>query len=199
MNAIVCTGTSGDTTTTEIVSIGEVAIDLASAAGIDVGDYVFISEADDSEIECLGKCIGKNSNTITCAAGPTAAKASGAKVWTPANILDFGVGVNGYAQPVDRGVLTEKTVGGVWTRNKIADTSEEITFIVPIMSATLYAAWGTFIDTTLLGYDTFTFVNERREIFQVQNTIRNEPGTRGPEGYRNIQFHFGINAAGVYD
>ena len=199
MNSIVCTGKSSSTTTTEALDIGEVAIDLTSASGYTVGKYVFITESDDTELECLGDIVGVDGNTITVRHGPAAAKSTAAIVWTPTSIVDFGIGYSGYNDPKTLGTRVDLSVGGSFHKNKIAATSQQITFLLPAITTAIYDTWNTFIETTLSGYDSFTFVNEKREIYQVHDLTNVENKQHISKYWISLQIALGVIAEDTYD
>jgi len=186
------------TTVTEVVSIGELDINVADPSGYETEDHVFMSETDASELEYLGICTGVDGNTISVSLGVQVEKSSGAAIWTATNAIQFDIGKSNPAKPLDAGVRIDYPVGGGFIANKIADDRERITFSYPIISKTKLAEWETFRDDILSKIDTFTMVDEDLTINTVKSLLSLYPTRSVMTNYGSIVFSLGIITAGGY-
>ncbi len=103
-------GKSNEQTTTGAITAPSKVILLAGkTAGFSVGDYCFISESDDTELEYLGQITAIDPDvSVTVTYDVAADKASGAKFWKATNILEFEY-ANEY--PASRSEKVHQAVG----------------------------------------------------------------------------------------
>ena len=201
MNIIVCQGKTGNHVTDGEQSIGDTAIVLVSASGMTAGDYAFIDDTvgGGGELEALGKIDSIDGNTINTEHGLVEAKASGAAVWVADDIVDFGMGSSVYLRTENFGIAAERTAGGVFITNKISDETTEFRITIPYPTFTTNTAWNAFVNTTLSGYEDFTFVDTERNIFSVRVIARtNATAKATAANWRSLSFFLGVVEAGAY-
>lgn len=199
MDSIVCEGKTSECTLSGAVDAGENEITFASAsAHFSAGDIIFVAESDGSELECLGEATAVSSTVVTTTLSLGAAKSATATIWTPTNLVEFGIGYQGFRIESDRGIVSNKTSGGAYTVNKIADTAEVIYFTLPAITTTVYNEWDTFIDTTLSGYDDFTFVDEDANCYKCRNLAMIDSGDRINKNWVRLQCQFAIDERDSY-
>lgn len=197
MKCIAAKGKSDETTTTSVLSAAENTIPVSDPSGYAVDQYLFISESDDSECECLGKITAIDGSDITCIQGLQGAKGSGAKVWHPTNYCELGYAVD-YEDFTDPGIVADTTVGGTPLVNKIADTRDEIQCVIDLIEKAVRANWKSFIENTLSGYKGFTFVNEDGDCWKVYyaggaiRTVRLKMNH-----YRSLAVRFMVQSSGA--
>lgn len=198
MNIIICRDKTGDTTTSsDPLDIGENVIDVADASGLTAGDFIFITESDNSELESLGTLTSKNGNTITCQFGPAVAKDDGAKIWAADNIVDLGAGAIRLWFETDLGIRARSPVGSAVNVNKIADTKTFIRFRIPLGLLTLRTEVLAFLEDVVLGYKDFTLVTEDRTMYKVKQMNSLMRSQRFKLIYAiGIDFVLNVNATG---
>ena len=108
-------GREAEQTLGDVVTAGAIQIALTGADGIfAVGELLFISEADGSEVEFLGGVTAVSPTAVDFALALLKSKDSGAKLWRP--ISSFATGGDAVLpskRETRSGVAVERSLGGV--------------------------------------------------------------------------------------
>lgn len=120
-------GRTNQTALSGATAAGASSIALAGADALfAVGLQLFISEADGSESEWLGRALTTGANSISFSRPLLRAKNSGALLWSATSALETPAGI---ALPVSRlirtGVASERTRGGDWFAIAVAEPATE--------------------------------------------------------------------------
>jgi len=147
MNPIFAKGKTNERPESGSIAAGATSIPVTDADSyFSVGDPIFISEDDGSEVEYLGPAISVSSSAIAVTYALQQAKGPGYKVWEP---TDFVLMPYGVSSPFDRtlalGVQTQRSPGGKVYRTKIADSYKQVMLTWVKLKATSWAALESFI------------------------------------------------------
>ncbi|MBN1867725.1 hypothetical protein JW916_10570 [Candidatus Sumerlaeota bacterium] len=143
----------------------------ASASDFSVGDRLFVSESDGSELEYLGAIAEVAPTSLTATFPLETAKSATARVWRPASAFQWETVT---ASPsVDRvlreGIVAERSVGGALWSARVADPWREDTLRFPGLSRAHFTAFRSWLaSATRGGLDDFTWVDETRCVARVR-------------------------------
>lgn len=127
---IVAFGKTDSKTATAAVSAGDTEIEVDnSGSDYAVGDDLFISKSDDTELEYLGQLTAVASDSVTVEVAVAADKGASAKLWKPNTSFRFSSGPGFGVRFVDRlGTFIDVSRGGQVTSTQIADAVRELEF-----------------------------------------------------------------------
>jgi len=171
MKPVFAKGTRAQASLSASAAKGALTLPVNDADSIfSVGELLFCSEADGSELECLGPVTAVDGVGVTVALGLASAKSGGAKVWTPETSLLWPLG---RSAPLRRtyhsGVEVQRSVGGALYHTRLADPYWEEPLVFERVARADYAQYeGWFIDTLRGGVEEFTFVDEERRVSAVK-------------------------------
>ena len=112
--------------TSEPVGVGARQIPtLGAGSYFHAGDRIFISEADETEVEYLGSVVSVAADAISIELATAKAHSTAAKLWTPLNIFEWPAGPPGAAQRTYHGgVEVVRSLGGVAYSTRLASPHE---------------------------------------------------------------------------
>jgi len=202
MKPVFAKGKSETCDTNGSIDQGATEIPVASAEQhFSEGDLIFLSDADLSDVECPGFAVAVSNTSITVPFGVKTARETEAKVWKPTNFFQWEIGRSSpLKRAYDSGTEILTTTGGVVYSTKIADarTIERLVFDKLTESCfSDYESW--FKDTTGDGLDSFTYVDEARDVFTVRIT---NPDINRVETYPelvSLEINLAIEENAVYE
>jgi len=140
---------------------GATALHVSAPADFQVGDPIFISDADATAIECLGPVRGIGAEAVTVSRPLAGPRSDSAIVWTPAGALQWQVV---RADPPGRsfhgGIAVERSAGGVlWSVRTGAPWREESLRFEGVMRSD-FDAFRAWLDAAARGgLDDFAWVD----------------------------------------
>ena len=151
MKPIFAVGKTNECIETTTIGIGTTTIVVGSATNsFSVGDPIFVSENNDSEVEYLGEATAVDATTVTVTHATIAAKSSPFKIWKPTNSVKMPYGVaTPWERSVPLGVQTQRTQAGTAYRTKVSDIYTLITLNWNDLPESDCTSLNTFIITTL--------------------------------------------------
>lgn len=168
MNPIFAKGKTNEQSESGSVAAGVTVIPVADANSyFAVGQPIFISETDGTEVEYLGPAIAVSTSAVTVTHALQQAKGPGYKVWRP---TDYVLMPYGISSPFDGtlalGVETQRSLGGEVYRTKTEDSYKQAvltwdklkaltwiimrTFIVDVLNCGIYKCTIGYEDSTQL-------------------------------------------------
>ena len=121
-------GRADEQTLGDVTAAGAQTIALAGADGIfSVGQHLFISEADDSETQWLGKVTAVTSSDVSFSRALESSKNSGAKLWRAEATRETPADVElPERRRTEPGVVTERSRGGDFYSVKVGEPKTEV-------------------------------------------------------------------------
>jgi hypothetical protein len=157
-------------TLTQAAQAGTKTLHVSAPSEFALGDRIFVSESDGSELEYLGPVtqIGADSLTVTHAlANP---KTITARIWRPQSAFQWDTVTT---EPVERvfheGIAVERSVGGALWAVRLADPIREDTLRFTGVSRAAFASFRSWLSSHACGgLDDFTWVDEQRACARVR-------------------------------
>lgn len=149
------------------LAAGATSLPLADADLLfSVGQPLFLSEADDTELEHLGVVTAATPTMLSFSLATRVAKSANAKLWRPATWLHLAAQ---QATPVrrdaDAGIVVERSLGGDWFATAVAEPAERLELALEGLTPATEFALRAFLDLGLeRGLHPFTLVHPGREI-----------------------------------
>jgi hypothetical protein len=155
-------GRAGERVLTAVIPAGGKSIALAGADTIfALTQRLFISEADDSELQWLGRVTQVTSSAVSFSRTLKLAKSSGAKLWRAASVFDLPMDAPLPARrTTETGVVTQRSAGGEFYAIQVAEPRTTLRLVLndltPSSEDTLLA-W--LAEQTRWGLDPFTLLD----------------------------------------
>ncbi len=145
MKPILALGKTNEQSESGSVNAGAKVIPVTDTSGFAVGDPIFISETDGSEVEYLGEIVSKTASDITISYAVKESKGPGYKVWKPTYYELMPYDVSSPDKRTALGVETQRTQSGVPYRTRIADPYTIVTLTWEMLPRSVLQALDTFI------------------------------------------------------
>jgi hypothetical protein len=152
---------------TQFVEEGSNQLPIAGASiYFSVGDKIFVSESEGSELEFLGNATAVETNLLTTAHPLSSDKNAGALVWKPSAQFEFEIGRSSpFLRSFDTGIEIQKTVGGQVYSTRVREPGWTETLTFSKLSRSNFLAFQEFLQNSLYdGLEEFTYVDEAGEI-----------------------------------
>lgn len=147
MKPIFALGKTNERSESGSLSAGTKTIAVTNASTyFSVGDPIFVSEANGTEVEYLGEATAVDSSTVTVSYALVEAKGPGYKVWKPTYHVLMPYDISSpYDKLTTLGVQTQRTQSGIPYRTRIADPYTIVTLTWEKLPASALASLDFFI------------------------------------------------------
>jgi hypothetical protein len=171
MKPLFARGKQNERTLTQFVQQGSTQLPIAGASlYFSVGDKIFVSEADGSELEFLGNALAVETNQLTTARGLAGDKDDGAHVWKPLERFEFEIGRSSpFLRKFDTGIEAQRTIGGQVYSTRVREPGwTEVLSFSKLSRANFFAFQDFLRDSLNDGLNEFTYVDEAGDIAVVR-------------------------------
>lgn len=192
-------GTGAQSCLTQAAAAGVRSLPLAGA-GFAPAQRLFISEADGSEIQWLGRVTQAGSSTISFSRPLELAKSAGARLWSAAATLELSTeSLLLERKTVETGILTERSAGGQYYALKLTAPKTVLRLALAAEDSSLEEAlMGWLEEQTGWGLDPFTLVNPENGICIVRLSGEPISQEQSASGKRRLVFSLAIAQEGAY-
>lgn len=202
MKPVFAKGKSETCDTNGGIDQGATEIPVASAdQHFTEGNLIFLSDADLSDVECPGFALAVSSTSITVPFGVKTARAAGAKVWKPTNFFQWEIGRSSPLKRMyDSGTEILTTSGGVVYSTKIADAHTIERLVFDTLTESCFSDYESWVKEIVNdGLDSFTYVDEARNVFKVRITNPDVDRVEQHPGLISLEINLAIEEDAVYE